>query len=136
MRIHRKAAGRQEGVMLLEALVGLLIFSVGILALLGMQAIVMRNTIDAKYRSEASFLSNQVLGMMWLDQANLSSYASCGSGRCLDWKNQVELLLPQAATYPPTIVIAGTQVTVTVRWRRQGDTTTSQHIVIAQINPA
>lgn len=122
--------------MLLEALVGLLIFSVGILALLGMQAIVMRNTIDAKYRSEASFLSNQVLGMMWLDQANLSSYTTCTAGRCLDWKNQVEALLPQAATYPPTIVVAGTQVTVTVRWRRQGDTTTSQHIVIAQINPA
>jgi len=126
----------QGGVMLLEALIGLLIFSIGILALLGMQAIGMRNTIDTKYRSEAAFLANQVVSMMWLDQANMADYVTCTAGRCLDWKNQVEALLPQAATYPPTVVIVGTQATVTVRWRRQGDDTTSQHIVIAQINPA
>ena len=40
---------RQGGVMLLEVLIGILIFSIGILAMLGMQAIGMRNTVEAKY---------------------------------------------------------------------------------------
>jgi len=62
--------------MLLEALIGILIFSVGILALIGMQATAMRATIDAKYRSEASFLANEVIGRMWVDRANLASYAT------------------------------------------------------------
>jgi len=52
------APSKQQGVMLLEALVGILIFSIGILAMLGMQAVGMRNTIDSKYRSEAAYLAN------------------------------------------------------------------------------
>ena len=42
-----------------------LIFSIGILAMLGMQTIGMRNTIEAKYRSEASYLAAQIVGTMW-----------------------------------------------------------------------
>ena len=45
--------------MLIEALIGILIFSIGILALIGMQAAAIRNTADARYRSEASFLANR-----------------------------------------------------------------------------
>ena len=49
-----RANRHQAGVMLIEALIGILIFSIGILALLGMQGAAMRNTTDAKYRSEAA----------------------------------------------------------------------------------
>ena len=66
----------QRGVMLIEALIGILIFSIGILALLGMQAVAMSATIDAKYRSEASFLANEVIGVMWADPAIVRFYDS------------------------------------------------------------
>lgn len=131
---------RQQGVMLIEALIGLLIFSLGILALIGMQAVAMQYTIDAKYRSEASFLANQIVGVMWTDRANLANYdTSSGSGSTLrtSWISQVQLTLPQATgSNVPEIDVVGTQVTVTLRWLRPGDTTASNYSVQAQITDA
>jgi type IV pilus assembly protein PilV len=135
--IHR---ARQQGVMLIEALIGLLIFSLGILALIGMQAVAMQYTIDAKYRSEASFLANQIVGTMWTDRTNLVNYdTSSGSGGTLrtSWISQVQLTLPQATgSNVPEIDVVGTQVTVTLRWLRPGDTTASNYSVQAQITDA
>lgn len=131
------AGRRQQGVMLIEALVGLLIFSLGILALIGMQAVAMQYTIDAKYRSEAGFLANQIIGVMWTDRTNLANYdTSSGSGTALrtSWISQVQLTLPQATgSNVPEIDVIGNQVTVTVRWLRPGDTSASNHSVQAQI---
>ena len=73
-----RPARSQTGVMLLEALIGILIFSIGILALIGMQGAAIRNTTDARYRSEASFLANQIIGQMWVDRANLALYTDLG----------------------------------------------------------
>lgn len=129
---------RQAGVMLIEALIGLLIFSIGILAMIGLQATAMRATIDAKYRSEASFLANEIIGVMWVDRANLASYAtaSCpGTTTCNAWKTRVETVLPQATgANAPTIAVSGQQVTVTLYWQRPGESTVSRHEVVAQIN--
>lgn len=61
----------QSGVMLLEALIGILLFTLGILALLGLQGSMVRATSDVKYRSEATYLANQIIGRMWLDRTNL-----------------------------------------------------------------
>lgn len=126
----------QHGVMLLEALIGILIFSIGILALLGMQAVAMSTTIDAKYRSEASFLANEIVGVMWGDPANLSDYAtaSCAATpRCTDWLARVQALLPNATgANAPTIAVNNRRVEVTVRWQPPGDVASS-HVVVAHI---
>lgn len=139
MPTPRASLRRQQGVMLLEALIGLLIFSVGILAMLGMQATAMRTTIDAKYRTEASFLANEIIGRMWVDRANLSSYAtataSCPADPPCDWITRVQAILPQATgTEAPSIEITGQQVTVTVRWKRPGETDASNHTTVTEIN--
>jgi type IV pilus assembly protein PilV len=130
--------GSQQGVMLLEALIGILIFSIGILALLSMQATAMRATVDAKYRSEAAFLANEIIGTMWVDRANLASYAtaSCaGYSECNNWMTRLQAKLPNATgANAPTIVIAGQQATVTILWQRPGETTISRHVAVAQIN--
>src|SRR5665647_338907 len=65
---------QQQGVVLLEALVAILIFSMGVLALVGLQAAMVKNTSDSKYRSEASFIAQQRIGMMWADSGNLADY--------------------------------------------------------------
>ena len=128
----------QRGVMLIEALVGLLIFMLGILALIGMQAIAMQYTIDAKYRSEASFLANQIIGTMWVDRANLNNYdTSSGSGTTqrAAWISSVSETLPgTTGSNVPTISISGQQATVTVIWQRPGESTPSRHSAVAQIN--
>ena len=57
---------RQQGVMLLEALIGILIFSVGILAMVGMQAAAFSASADAKNRSEAAAFANQIISDIWM----------------------------------------------------------------------
>jgi type IV pilus assembly protein PilV len=65
----------QAGVMLIEALIGILIFSIGILALLGMQGSAMKNTTDARYRSEAAYFASQIVGQIWItDKETLSNW--------------------------------------------------------------
>jgi type IV pilus assembly protein PilV len=127
----------QQGVMLIEALIGILIFSIGILAMLGMQAVAMQATIDAKYRSEASYLANQIIGTIWVDRGHIADYATTNPGTYDPrdaWKDEVARLLPGVDANAPTIEVDGSKVTVTVKWMRPGDSTASQHVAIAEIN--
>jgi type IV pilus assembly protein PilV len=138
-KIQAPSRRRQGGVMLLEVLIGILIFSIGILAMLGMQAVGMRNTIESKYRSEASYLANQIIGTMWVDRGNLPSYDDAGAGnsRRTNWVAEVQARLPQATgANAPSILVNGTQVTVTMRWLRPGEQAAdaSRYVIIAQIN--
>ncbi|MGD8478250.1 MAG: type IV pilus modification protein PilV [Burkholderiales bacterium] len=142
------ASGKlQSGVMLLEALIGILIFSLGILALVGMQATAVRATSDARDRTEASTLASQIVGEMWLDRANLASYAYDGSGTppaaLNNWVNQVENSLPGAANNHPTVTIGasatlgatvGTEVEVVVFWQNPTDPNLHQFAMTAYIN--
>lgn len=55
----------QSGMMLLEALIGILIFSIGILALVAMQTAAVSAVADAQYRVEAVNLASQMLAQVW-----------------------------------------------------------------------
>jgi type IV pilus assembly protein PilV len=131
---------RQSGVALLEALVGILIFSIGILALMGLQAQSIRNTVEAKYRNEAAYLTNQIIGQMWVDRLNIADYDTTAGANpaMVSWRNRVAAVLPRVVvggTNSPTIVVAGNQVTVTVFWQLPGsDSVLRQFSVVAQIN--
>ena len=57
----------KQGSMMLEALISILIFSMGILGIVGLQANSIKMSTDAKYRSQASLLANQYLAAMWAD---------------------------------------------------------------------
>jgi type IV pilus assembly protein PilV len=57
----------QSGMALLEALIGILIFSIGILAMVGMQAASINAVADAQYRIEAVNEANQLLAEMWVN---------------------------------------------------------------------
>src|SRR5258707_11034991 len=84
---------RQGGVMLLEALIAILIFSIGILAVVGMQATAMKAVTDARSRSEAALYANQLLAQIWTDAVNASAYDYPGTGaipaRLQGWHDQV-----------------------------------------------
>ena len=132
-----RAAKSQAGVMLIEALIGILIFSIGILALIGMQGAAMRNTTDAKYRSEAAFLTNRIISEMWVDRANLAKYDTTAAAYAprTAWLTDVARLLPQGAG---TIVFATApdtdQVTVTLTWQQPGETQSRSFTMTNRIN--
>jgi type IV pilus assembly protein PilV len=135
-----RAAKSQAGVILIEALIGILIFSIGILALIGMQGAAIRNTTDARYRSEASFLANQVVGQMWVDRANLASYAAAGYVPRDTWVNNVAATLPgidvPGNVRVPTITHDATtnEVVVTIQWLQPGETQVRNLQMINRIN--
>ena len=132
MHIPSRATARtQSGVMLLEALVAILIFSLGIIALLGLQANSIIQVSQAKYRTDASYLANQIIARMWVDQTNLAKYATKGYAGRQDWDTLVTSTLPAG---DGAIDVAGNRVTVTVRWRQPEDTTVRRYQTVATIN--
>jgi type IV pilus assembly protein PilV len=122
--------------MLIEALIGILIFSIGILALIGMQGAAIRNTTDARYRSEASFLANQIIGQMWVDRSHLTDYQTAGYAPRDNWAATVASTLPGVTgTLVPTITVtADNEVTVTIQWQQPGETQTRRLQMINRIN--
>ena len=76
---------RQTGAYLLEALIGILIFSFGILGIVGLQAQAIRVTNDAEMRAEAIYLANSLISKMWTDdpgvlKAKYDSTVGTGAG--------------------------------------------------------
>jgi type IV pilus assembly protein PilV len=117
---------KQAGIALIEALMAMFMFSLGVLALVGVQAVMTKNVTHAKLRSEASLLANQIIGQMWLDQANLANYVveegECsGAGdidACTTWLTAVGQMLPAGGA---EITVNGRVVTVALNWQMPGD---------------
>lgn len=105
----------QQGVVLLESMIAILIFSMGILALVGLQTAMVKNTSDAKYRSEAAFAAQQKLGEIWTNARNLP-------GGLADYAvvdENISALLPDGKR---TVIISPERVvTVTVTWQLPGE---------------
>ena len=130
--------------MLLEALLGILIFSLGILAVVGMQAMAVKSVAESKYRMDAGFLANEVIGDMWVNRPNLASYAYAGGAPpavLATWVAKVESALPGATANPPLIAIdAANTVSVTIFWQHPEEANLTppppphQHRVITSIN--
>jgi type IV pilus assembly protein PilV len=131
---------RQQGSMLLEALIAILIFSVGILALVGLQAASIKNTTDAKFRSDAAFLANKVIAQMWVADtatgANLATLFNTGGAGYNAWLADVQAGLPAATgaiAVAPGVMPGSNVATVTLGWQAPGDNTAHSYVASAQI---
>lgn len=85
---------RQRGALLLEALIGILIFALGILGLVGLQARALGYASDAQYRAEAAYLANSYISKIWADQpsAYATKYQSAGQPEYDAFKAAVDRL--------------------------------------------
>jgi type IV pilus assembly protein PilV len=119
----------QAGAMLLEAMIGILIFSIGILAMIAMQGLAVGYVSDAKYRSDAAFFANELIGQIWVDRANMASYAYPGgtSPILTAWVARVNADLPGSAATPPTVVVDAVTGTVTIAIFWTPPNTQAQH---------
>jgi len=68
MTSQLKSPSCQSGAYLLEALIGILIFALGVLGIVGLQAASLRTTTDSSLRAEAVFAATQLVGQMWADK--------------------------------------------------------------------
>ena len=118
-----------RGAALIEAMIAILLFCIGILGLVGLQASMTSAQSAAKYRADAAYLASELLGTMWMNKVDLSVYATtpaspCTDQRCLDWVNKVAKGLPQGTA--TVAVTPGTGVVdLTVRWTAPNEGTRS-----------
>lgn len=84
--------------MLLEALVAIVLFLVGVLGILGLQAGMARAQTESSFRSEAAYLAQELQGLMWADTNKLSDFAisgsSCTAAACQRWLEKTKATLP------------------------------------------
>ncbi|MEQ1487677.1 MAG: prepilin-type cleavage/methylation domain-containing protein [Methylotenera sp.] len=102
----------QQGIVLLESLIAILLFSMGILALVGLQGAMIKNTSDSKYRSDAAFIAQQKLGEVWINAKNHPTLAGYSGD------DDVSATLPAGSRN--VAISAEGVVTVTVTWKQPG----------------
>ena len=135
---------KQQGSVILESLIAILIFSVGILAVVGLQGVSIKNVAGAKYRTDASLLANQIIGQMWVSnkssatalQANFNSPAGA---MYLTWTSSVQQALPGVVsgvggTMPIIEIDGNNEATIIIRWQSPGEAAPHQHVTVARIN--
>jgi type IV pilus assembly protein PilV len=118
-----KIIRKQSGMLLIEVLFSILIFSFGILGLVGMQAISTKNALGAEDRTIAASLANDMVAQMWLrkstdistdplktDYANWQAKVTGIKG----WTNISGTVATVADTSNPAVTVQVT--TVTVNW--------------------
>lgn len=131
----------QAGFTLIEVLIAVLVFSLGILAMAGLQANAIRLSTDAQQRAEATYLADQLLARMLVsDRATAASFAhmpdgttSCAPGGAAstnpvvtEWLTEVTAAFPRASASEQQIVVSGAQmdeVTVRLCWKNGANDT-------------
>jgi len=122
-RMRRRPAA-ERGVALIEVMVSLLIFLIGVLGVIGLQAKAIQFTVQAEDRSHAALLANDLVALMWAQQSTQLP------AKTLDkWKERVASALPAASA---SVAASAAVATVTIQWKSpkttRADTSTSQYV--------
>jgi type IV pilus assembly protein PilV len=150
-----RAPGRigQRGIAMVEAMVAIVIFSIGVLGIVGMQARSTQMLTDGVFRAQAAQVASQLIAEMWTaDPSKLALlYSSASSGtRYNQWRANFQSgsnMIPGSSANPPTVVVQSQQiplpskpgvnfttsdVTITIFWQRPGGVV-SQYVTTARI---
>ena len=150
--LRRSVKSCQSGIMMIEAMVAILVFSIGVLGVVGMQAAAIGASRDAKYRTDAGLLATELVGRMWASdrrgsalQTTFSGTGPSGGTEYMSWKGNVAAVLPGSDVFPPLVtvtqgavtpgpnagmnILAPHSVAITVRWKAPGDATNHQYVI-------
>ena len=154
---------KQSGIVLIEALIGILIFSLGVLAIIALQTVAISSQSDAQFRVEAANFANRLLGDITLNvdrssaanlQTSLAAFEhrrtgeDCNAFTGTDSANAIVTNWLASVTAAGTGLPGGTtamqqvrittgtfnQVRITVCWRGPNDNRPRRHQVISYIN--
>jgi type IV pilus assembly protein PilV len=130
----------QSGGSLLEGLLAIALFSIGLLSLLMLLSASLIETGNARYRSEASMLASDLVAQMWTGDRSLTElrerFTKAESEDYQRWLGTVHSRLPgtDGQTNVPTITIDDNRkVKILLRWQAPGDGKTHQLLTLATI---
>lgn len=108
--------GAQSGFLLIEALIATVIFSIGLLGLVAMQAKAVQFSVDAEDRNHAALLANEIVSKMWGQQTVDTSLLTT---EITAWQTRVKAALPpydDTVTANVSTADSDGVVTVTIGW--------------------
>jgi type IV pilus assembly protein PilV len=106
---------------MVEVLVSVMLFSLGIVALLRVLGTAVQDTGALQYRSTAATLADSLIGRMWVDRNNLGTYA------------ETDVAVPELPNGKRTVTVAGNIVNVDISWQAPGAAGASTHHITATI---
>lgn len=130
---------------MIEVLIALLVFSFGVLAMVGIQATAVRMATDARDRATAVFMADQLLARMLIaDPATAATFAhqSTGATACnpsgaasanavvTAWLGEVASRLPNAGAGLQQVIVNPANSLVTIRLCWQNGTDTPRHLEV------
>jgi type IV pilus assembly protein PilV len=119
--LHRPRIARaQRGMALLECLMALLIFSIGLLGLLGLEARVMNISTNSENRNRAAMLASEVASQMWLNNTVLST-APTIAAIAANAGNQTLGGLPGGVVTVTPVGVTTNAADITVTWQETSD---------------
>jgi type IV pilus assembly protein PilV len=114
-----RTAESQKGFLMLEVLVALLIFSIGVVGMVMMQGISSANSTNSEDRATAALLANDLIAELWAAKpadAPPAYTPAAPADYTTVWQPRVVAALRGGSG---TLVIAGNQATVTITWQPQ-----------------
>ncbi len=130
----------QRGSTLIEGLLAIVVFSVGLIGLLMLLAATLVDSANAHYRSQASLLASELVAQMWTGDRSLPAlqlrFGDANAAEYRNWRQRVEATLPgvSAATNLPQVSIdAQRDVTITLAWRVPGEAGPHQLVVHTRV---
>ncbi|MFO1504348.1 MAG: prepilin-type N-terminal cleavage/methylation domain-containing protein [Steroidobacteraceae bacterium] len=117
----RNLPAAQRGSTMVEVMVSVVLFSVGVIGLMRVLGTAVQDTGSLQYRSTAATLADTAIGEMWVDRGNLPAYVTAGTA------------VPELPNGQRVVTVAGNVVTVTINWQAPGAAQPSSHRVTATI---
>jgi type IV pilus assembly protein PilV len=115
-----RIAGAQRGIALMECLMAMLIFSVGLLGLLGLEARVMNISVDSENRSRATMIAGEVASQMWLNNTVLGTDPNVQAAGA-NANDQTQGGLPGGAVTVTAVPATTNAADITVTWHEVSD---------------
>ena len=133
-------ANHQKGSSILEGLLAILMFSIGMLSILMLLSTGLVETGNARYRTEASLLASDLVGQMWTGDRSLAAlqkrFSDTTSVDYQRWLRTVHDRLPgtDGTNNLPVITIDGQRkVKIVLYWQAPGDGKKHQLLTMATI---
>jgi type IV pilus assembly protein PilV len=158
--VSAHAPSSQSGVVLLEALIGIMIFSIGILALVALGTTAITVQADAQYRTEAMNLAERMSSAIWtgvartpegeVDPVALAAYRQQDGGddctfsgseatrqEVIDWLAAVRSSLPGSVEEMQQVAVnpaRHNQVSITICWQAPADQRVRHYTLVTYVN--
>ncbi|MEC5399776.1 prepilin-type N-terminal cleavage/methylation domain-containing protein [Uliginosibacterium sp. H1] len=126
MKSHKRRATsrKQQGVSLVEVLVAVVVFALGMLGQAAFMLTAMQNGQQSRYRVIASYYAEELISAALADTGNRAKYAVTNSvcvdaswAACTDWVTRVQRDLPAQSGSSITVTVTAGVMDVSIPWK-------------------